>query len=91
LREEKGIPSGEKIEICRAVHAEQMAIDSAAETGASVKGATMYVNAEPCLFCARQIAGLGIDTLVVLKGGYGKTHGLNIVQRAGIRIREITL
>ncbi len=91
MREELGIPSGQQIEVCRAVHAEQMAINAAAETGASVKGATMYVNAEPCLFCARQIAGLGIDTLVVIQGGYGETHGLKIVKEAGIKIRQITL
>lgn len=91
LREERGIKSGEQIEVCRAVHAEQMAINSAAEVGVSVKGATMYVNAEPCLFCARQIAGLGIETLVILEGGYGPTHGLKIIEEAGIIIRKITL
>ncbi len=91
LRETQGIPSGQQIEVCRAVHAEQMAVDSAAETGASVRGATMYVNAEPCLFCARMIAGLGLEALVVLKGGYGETHGLDVIKKASIKVREITL
>lgn len=91
LRDEKGIPSGEKMEECRAVHAEQMAIAAAADNGVSIRGATMYCNAEPCLFCARMIAGSGIKTLVVLKHGYGKRHGLSIVQEAGIVVRRITL
>ena len=90
LREEEGIPSGEQIERCRAIHAEQMAIISAANVGVSVEGATMYVNAEPCRVCARMIAGLGIETLVVLKEGYSSPEGLEIVREAGIRVRTIS-
>lgn len=91
LRDQQGIASGEQIEVCRAVHAEQMAINAAAKSGVSILGATMYVNAEPCLFCARQIAGAGIESLVILKGGYGPTHGLHIIREAGIKVREISL
>jgi len=91
LRESRGIPSGERIEVCRAVHAEQAAIDAAAAVGPPVAGGTIYVNAEPCLFCARQIAGLGVEALVILEGGYGATHGLAIIEDAGIVIRKVTL
>jgi len=91
LRDQLGIPSGQQIEKCRAVHAEQMAISAAARSGVSIEGATMYVNAEPCLVCARQIAGSGIECLVILKGGYGDTHGLHIIREAGIKVREISL
>lgn len=91
LREELGVESGKQIEECRAIHAEQMAINSAAEEGISVKGATMYINAEPCLFCARQIAGLGLEALVVLEGGYSSAKGLEVIRRAGIPIRRVSL
>ncbi|MEG0441965.1 MAG: dCMP deaminase family protein, partial [Oscillospiraceae bacterium] len=42
LRDQLGIPSGTRAEVCRAVHAEQNAIIQAALSGASTKGATMY-------------------------------------------------
>ena len=94
LREQQNIPSGANIEICRAIHAEQAAILSLATTNSSVDGATMYVTAEPCLQCAREIAGLvkgGLEALVVLKGKYSTVEGLKIVQSAGIKVRSISL
>jgi len=89
LRDERGIPSGQMTEVCRAIHAEWMAITTAANVGIPIAGATMYVNAEPCLNCAKFIAGTKIHALVVKKGGYGETHGLDIVKAAGIVVREI--
>ena len=47
LREKLGVPSGEKHELCRALHAEQNAIIQAATLGHSMKGATMYVTHQP--------------------------------------------
>lgn len=56
-----------------------------------MEGATMYVNAEPCLQCARLIAGLELEALVVLEEGYSTKEGLKIVADADIRIRSISL
>ena len=42
------IESGTRQEVCRAVHAEQNAIISAAIKGVSIKGGTVYVNTYPC-------------------------------------------
>lgn len=90
LREELNIPSGEQIEVCRAVHAEQYAFLKmiSSGVGASTEGATMYVTAEPCEICAKEIAGSGIDTLVVLEGVYPK-NGMDIVRAATINVRYI--
>ncbi len=52
LREEKGIPSGERHELCRASHAEQNAIVQAAKHGVSIDGGTIYVTAQPCVICS---------------------------------------
>ncbi len=93
LRDELNIPSGEQIEKCRAMHAEQVAIISALESGIALKDTTMYVNAEPCLICAKLIAGLktsGLGVLVVLEDVY-PTNGLDIVREAGILVRKIKL
>ncbi len=88
LRERLGIPSGTKLEVCRAMHAEWWAITNALRTGNStgVMGATMYINAEPCEICAKIITGLGVETVVMPKGIY-PANGITILRDAGINIR----
>jgi len=92
LREQQHIPSGSRIEDCRAMHAEWWAITNAAKSGnsSSMKGATMYVNAAPCKVCAKIIAGTGIDTVVILRGAY-PNNGLSILREAGINVRYVKL
>ena len=41
MRDQLGIPSGERHELCRGLHAEQNALIQAALYGASVEGATL--------------------------------------------------
>ena len=90
LREELNISSGKQIEVCRAVHAEQYAFLKmiSSGVGASTEKATMYVTAEPCEICAKEISGSGIDTLVVLEGIY-PNNGIDIVKAATINVRYI--
>ncbi len=64
LREQLGIPSGQRQEICRALHAEQNAIIQAALHGVSVEGATIYVTHQPCITCAKMIINAGIRRIV---------------------------
>ena len=49
LRQQLGIPSGERHELCRALHAEQNAIIQAATLGHSIEGATIYITNQPCI------------------------------------------
>lgn len=90
IREERNIPSGTQIEQCRAVHAEQYAFLKmlSSGVGTSTEGATMYVTAEPCEVCAKEIAGSGIETLVVLSSVY-PNNGIDIVRAAGINVRYV--
>lgn len=91
LRTNLGIPSGHELEKCRAIHAEQLAVIHAANKGISLAGSTMYVNAEPCLWCARIVANLDIEALVILDGGYSSAEGLEVVARSCTQIRHMTL
>ena len=54
IREKLGIPSGERQELSRAVHAEQNAIIQAAKMGTNIDGATLYTTNYPCFpsWCA---------------------------------------
>jgi len=65
LRELYNIPSGERHELCRGLHAEQNAIIQAALHGVSVKGATLYCTNRPCIICAKMIINAGIVRIVV--------------------------
>jgi len=64
LREKMEIPSGEKHELCRGVHAEQNAIIQAACHGISIKDATLYCTHYPCSICAKMIVNAGISEVV---------------------------
>ncbi len=64
LRERMGIPSGQRQEVCRGLHAEQNAIIQAALHGVSVEGGTIYVTHQPCITCAKMIINSGIVKVV---------------------------
>lgn len=58
------IASGEAYDTCICMHAEQRAIASAASTGTSTAGATMYVTLRPCLPCLNLCLHAGIATVI---------------------------
>lgn len=57
-------PSGQRLDLCRAVHAEQNALVKAAKHGISIKGATLYSTSFPCMHCASMIINGGIVRVV---------------------------
>ncbi len=83
LREQMGIPSGERQELCRGAHAEQNAIIQAASSGGSMEGATMYCTTAPCSTCSKMIVNAGIRRLV-LGGRYPDSLGEALVAEAGV-------
>lgn len=64
LRQQLDIPSGQRLDLCRALHAEQNAFLQAALHGVSVGGATMYVTLQPCVTCAKMIINAGIERIM---------------------------
>ena len=58
------VPSGQRSELCRAVHAEQNAINFAARYGIPIDGATIYSTTFPCSWCAKSIVNAGIVRVV---------------------------
>ena len=64
LRQKLHVPSGERHELCRGLHAEQNAILQAAFYGISVNGSTIYVTNAPCSICAKMIINAGIKRVV---------------------------
>ncbi len=64
LRQSLEIPSGERTEICRAVHAEQNALLQAAKHGVAIEGAVMYTSVQPCVLCTKMIINAGISKVI---------------------------
>ena len=85
LREELGVPSGQRHELCRALHAEQNAFLQAARHGTSLNGATLYVTTQPCSICAKMIINVGVKK-VVIEGNYPDDFALQFLTEAGIEL-----
>jgi dCMP deaminase len=85
LREKLGVPSGERHELCMALHAEQNAIIQAASLGQSIEGATIYITHQPCIICAKMIINAGIKKIIV-KEGYPDNLAVEILAEAGLKI-----
>ncbi len=90
LREEMGIPSGQRYELCRGVHAEQNAIINAAYYGVSTQDTVLYCTNQPCIICARMLINAGI-TRVVHRGNFEDSLAVQFMQEAGIDLIEIPL
>lgn len=64
LREQMGIPSGQRHELCKGIHAEQNVIVQAAVHGVSLEGADIYCTNQPCLICAKMLINCGIRRIL---------------------------
>lgn len=87
LREELGVPSGERHEICRALHAEQNAIVQAARYGISVRDSTLYTTAEPCVLCAKMLINAGI-VKIVYRDTYPDELARQMLREASIAVEQ---
>jgi len=85
LRDQLGIPSGEKHELCRGIHAEQNAIIQAAKLGVTIKGATLYCTILPCFICAKMIINSGIKKIII-EGDYSDKFSKDMLEEAGIEL-----
>jgi len=90
LREKLGVPSGERQELCRGLHAEQNAIIQAAKFGISIEGSTIYTTHCPCITCAKMIINAGIRK-VVYGRDYADKRGLELLREAGIEVIYIPI
>ena len=83
IRDELGIQSGTRHEICFGVHAEQNAL---LQAGRDAAGATLYVNAYPCKICAKMILNASIRR-VVISGTYSDTEGIELLRAGGVDVK----
>jgi dCMP deaminase len=85
LREKQSVPSGERHELCRGLHAEQNVIIQAAYHGVSIAEATLYCTNLPCVICAKMIINSGIKRIIYATG-YADELSLEMLDQAGVEL-----
>jgi dCMP deaminase len=90
IREDLNVPSGERHELCRGLHAEQNAIIQAAVHGVSIKDATIYVTNHPCVVCAKMLINAEIKEIVYAEG-YPDDLAKLMLLESDVKVRKFTL
>ena len=89
LRAQMNVPSGQRHELCRGLHAEQNAIIQAAKIGVSIAGATLYCTHYPCSICAKMIVNAGISRIVYIYP-YPDSFTEQILREGGVLVEQFT-
>ena len=85
IRNLQNIPSGQRHELCRGLHAEQSAIIQAAVHGVSIAEAELYCTTQPCIVCAKMIINARIRR-VYFEGSYPDTLSLDMLKEGCIEL-----
>ena len=84
-RSAHNIPSGQMLDMCYAVHAEQNTILNAMKTGEDLRGASLYVNTYPCATCMKLILQVGIRNIYFIDE-YENEFTKNMAKEAGCQL-----
>jgi dCMP deaminase len=85
LREELGVPAGERHEICRGLHAEQNAIFQSAYHGVQIRDSVIYYTTQPCVLCAKMIINCGIKKIYYFED-YPDPLAIELLDEAGVEL-----
>lgn len=88
MRSNLNVPSGERHELCRGLHAEQNAIIQAAVFGTAIDGATIYTTLSPCVLCTKMIINSGIKR-IVLREAYNDSLSIKMLEESGITVMRM--
>jgi dCMP deaminase len=85
LRDQLNVPSGERTELCRGLHAEMNAMLQGARHGVRMEGATLYSTLVPCSLCSKMLINTGI-VRVVAATEYPDTFAREMLDAAGVEL-----
>lgn len=83
LREEMQVPSGERHEICRGVHAEQNLVAQAAIHGVKTENSTVYCTHQPCIICTKILINAGVKK-IYFKNSYSDEFAENLLKQSNV-------
>lgn len=90
IREKMGIPSGQRHEICRGLHAEQNIIIQAATYGVDISGADIFCTNYPCVQCAKMLINCKIKRIYYAQA-YPDELAMEMLKEAGLAIMQLEL
>ena len=90
LRDQLNVPSGERHELCRGLHAEQNAIIQAARHGSNISAATLYCTDSPCIICSKMLINAGVAEVIYARG-YPDQLSLEMLEEGGVRFHQYQL
>ncbi len=90
LRERLKIPSGQRHELCRALHAEQNVLIQAARYGIPVAGAELYCTNLPCIICTKMLINAGVTTIYYSEG-YADEMSMEMLEEAGMKLVQVDM
>lgn len=88
LREKLKVPSGQRHELCRGLHAEQNVLLQAALHGTGTKDSLLYITNQPCMICAKMLINAGIREIVIADG-YPDKMAMEFLREARIKVRRL--
>ena len=88
IRKKLGIPSGERHELCRGLHAEQNAILQAVVHHIGIKDSALYATNQPCIICAKMLINAQIKEIVI-SAGSPDDLAREMLKEAKIKIRVV--
>jgi dCMP deaminase len=90
IREALDVPTGERHELCRGVHAEQNAIIQAAVFGTSIKDGKIYTTNHPCVVCAKLLINASISE-IIYDDDYVDELAKEVLSQSGVKVRRFKL
>jgi len=88
LREKLNVPSGQRHELCRGLHAEQNVLIQAAYHGICVANSILYCTNLPCIICTKMLINAGIKA-IYFKEGYADELSKDMLEEAGVKLIQI--
>ncbi|MFH1655989.1 MAG: cytidine/deoxycytidylate deaminase family protein [Candidatus Omnitrophota bacterium] len=86
IREKLKIPSGQRHELCRGLHAEQNAILQAVVHHIDIKDSILYITNQPCIICAKMLINAQVKEIII-SAGYPDKLARNMLKEAKVKIR----
>lgn len=87
VRQRLKIPSGERQELCRALHAEQNVVIQALIHKVDLKDSIIYVTNQPCVICSKLLISAGVKKIVIADG-YPDELAKRMLRAAKIRVKQ---
>ena len=90
IREREGVPSGQRHELCRGLHAEMNAFLQAAIHGVSVDGSELYSSTHPCVLCTKMLIQAGVKRVIAAEG-YPDELSAEMLKEARVKVERIDM